>query len=236
MNRPLALLLTALLALTAAAQEPVWEGNNLPKESATAAPEFRPRLMIGATGGMNLSNVLFQPTLQEELKPGFDAGLVLRYDIVPFAGIWLEADFSSRGWTEVSDNHPGYRYTRTLNFVHVPVMTHFMIGSGPFKVTVDAGSHFGYYLGEKSTLTEPDDPAGGLPFTGHHETAVQKPFFWGIGGGIGAEYHFGGHFVAGLRGSYVYGFGDLFNNTRSDTFVKSSEQIISAKIYLLYGF
>ena len=215
--------------------EPVFTGNNLDPDLGKKEP-FRPRFMLGVTGGANLSNVLFQPNLQEELKLGYDAGIVLRYDVVSYAGIWLEAVYSSRGWAEVSDNFPGYRYERTINFIHLPVMTHFMIGQGPFKVTVDAGAHFGYYLGESSAMTPPDDPEGGMPFTGHHETAVQKPFFWGVGGGVGAEYSFGRRLIAGLRGSYVYGFGDLFNNTRSDTFVKSSEQIISAKLYLLYAF
>ena len=206
------------------------------EESEMPQVPFRPRFMLGVTGGANFSNVILQPNLQEELKPGFDAGFLVRYDVTSFAGIWLEVDYSSRGWREVSDNFPGYRYERTINFVHIPIMTHFMIGKGPFKVTVDAGPHFGYLLGESSTMTPPSDPEGGMPFTAHHETPVQKPFFWGIGGGIGAEYHFGGHFAAGLRGSYVYGFGDLFNNTRTDTFVKSSEQIISAKLYFLYAF
>ena len=228
-------LLVALPAF-AQAKEIVLEGNNLPKAETTAKEPFRPRFMIGATGGMNFSNVLLQPSLQEEMHLGYDAGIILRYDVTSFAGLWLEVDYSSRGWVEVSDAFPGYRYDRTINFLHVPMMTHFMIGSGPFKVTVDAGAHFGYYLGESSTETPPDDPSAGQPFSGHHETPVQKPFFWGVGGGLGAEYHFGRHFVAGLRGSYVYGFGDLFNNTRSDTFVKSSEQIISAKLYLLYAF
>lgn len=206
------------------------------RQEASPRDAFKPRFMLGTTGGANFSNVLFQPSLQEEMHLGYDAGLVLRYDVTSFAGIWLELDYSSRGWTEVNESIPGYRYDRTLGFVHMPVMTHFMIGGEPFKITVDAGAHFGYYLGESSVETPGDAKTETKPFSKHHEVAVQRPFFWGIGGGIGAEYHFGSHFVTGIRGSYVYGFGDLFNNARSDIFVKSSEQIISAKAYILYAF
>lgn len=214
---------------------PVYEGNNLPKAEVKKAP-FVPRLMLGGTGGVNLSNVILQPSLRQALHIGYDGGVVLRYDVASFAGIWLEVDYSSRGWTEVHDDLPDYKYDRTINFVNVPVMTHFMIGGGPFKLTVDAGAHFGYYLGESSTVTPLPESSKVTPFDKHHETPVQNPFFWGVGGGIGAEYHFGRHFVAGLRGSYVYGFGDLFKNSRSDIFVKSSEQIIAVKAYLLYAF
>lgn len=197
---------------------------------------FVPRLMIGGTGGVNLSNVLFQPSLQEKMHVGYDAGVILRYDVKEYAGVWLEVDYSSRGWQEVNESAPGYLYDRTINYLHVPVMTHFMIGGGAFKLTVDAGAHFGYYLGESSRMTPSGDAEAKKPFDKHHDMKVQNPLFWGVGGGLGAEYHISRHIVAGVRGSYVYGFGDLFHNTRSDIFVKSSEQIISVKAYVLYAF
>lgn len=197
--------------------------------------EFRPRFMIGPTGGVNFTSVIFQPTIQQEVKLGYDAGVVLRYDATEYAGVWLEIDYSRRGWKEVNENVPQYEYERELSFVHVPVLTHFMIGNGPFKATIDAGAHFGYYIGEKSETKLPEDGSTQGVFVKHHETPIQNKFAWGIGGGAGLEYH-SGHIVAGLRGSYVYGFGDLFRNTRADTFLKSSEQIISAKLYVLYAF
>ena len=233
----LSLLLILLSTSVSFAQksEPVHEAPNRSEVEIKKAP-FAPRLMLGATGGVNLSNVLLQPSLRQTLHIGYDGGVILRYDVVPYAGIWLEVDYSSRGWTEVHDDLPDYQYDRTINFLNVPVMTHFMIGNGSLKLTIDAGAHFGYYLGEHSTVTPLPEDSEVIPFDKHHEIPVQNPFFWGVGGGIGAEYHFGSHFVGGLRGSYVYGFGDLFKNSRSDIFVKSSEQIIAFKAYLLYAF
>lgn len=197
--------------------------------------DFRPRFMIGPTGGVNLSSVIFQPTIQEKIKLGYDAGIVMRYDVTRFAGVWVEVDYSMRGWKEVNENVPGYEYTRSVSFVNVPVMTHFMIGSGAVKATIDAGAHFGYYLGERSNTILPDDGETKGVVTVHHDTPIQNKFAWGVGGGAGVEYHTR-HMVVGVRGSYVYGFGDLFHNTRSDIFVKSSEQIIAAKAYVLYAF
>lgn len=198
-------------------------------------PNFRPRLMIGPTGGVNLTSVIFQPTIQEKIKLGYDAGMVIRYDVTRFAGVWVEVDYSMRGWKEVNEKVPEYEYIRSVSFVNAPVMTHFMIGSGAVKATLDAGAHFGYYLGEKSNTILPDDGKRKGIVTVHHDTPIQNKFAWGVGGGAGIEYH-AGHMVIGVRGSYVYGFGDLFHNARSDTFVKSSEQIIAAKAYVLYAF
>lgn len=209
--------------------------------SVAVAQEFRPRFLIGPTGGVNLSNMIFQPNVQQTIKLGYDGGIILRYDAAENilglrdvdAGIWLEIDYSSRGWREKPEEYPEYFYDRTLNFINIPLMTHFMVGKGPTKVTIDVGSHFGYLLSESSASNFPEE---GIPVVRRqHDMPVENKFAWGIGGGIGAEYHFG-RMVAGIRGSYVYGLGEIYGNTRKDYFGKSSEQVIAVKAYLLFGF
>lgn len=198
---------------------------------------FAPTFMVGATGGLNMSKVIFQPTLQQELQNGFDAGIIFRYDAIRYAGIWIEIDYSKRGWREVNDNHPTYRYNRHLSFINLPVMTHFMIGKGSFKVTIDAGTHFGYFLSSTSNVIEPvkPDPEKNTIIRVHHSLEVENKIAWGLGGGVGMEYHLP-KLVVGIRSSYVYGLGDLFKNDRTSFFVKSSEQIFAGKLYLFYKF
>ncbi len=195
----------------------------------------KPRFMIGPTGGVNFCSVVFQPTIQQVPKLGYDAGVIFRYDVTKFAGVWVEIDYSKRGWKEVNEKVPGYAYMRELSFVNVPIMTHFMVGNSSFKPTIDMGASFGYYLGEHGTTLLPDGKKKVKIPMAHHDTPIQNKLFWGVGGGVGLEYH-SAHIVVGLRGSYTYGFGDLFHNARTDTFVKSSEQIISTKAYVLYAF
>lgn len=198
---------------------------------------FRPRLMVGPTAGINLSSVIFQPKIEQKLKMGFDGGVVLRYDVVPYAGIWLELDYSVRGWKEVPDMYPDRYYEQTLRFINIPFMTHFMIGSGPLKITIDGGAHFGVLLAESNSNNFPVEGEATLEkvYTKHHGLPVQKKFAWGIGGGIGAEYHLP-KMVVGARLSYVYGLGELYNNTVTDVFAKSSENIFAAKAYVLFPF
>lgn len=201
---------------------------------ASAQETFTPRFMVGVTGGVNLSNMIFQPKVEQGLKVGYDAGVILRYDIEEYAGIWVELDYSERGWKEKPIDHPDLSYTRTLNYINMPVMTHFMIGKGAFKITIDAGVHFGYLLGESSEGNFPEKDLSGVVVK-QHEMPVVNKFAWGLGGGLGTEYHFN-KYVAGIRGSYVYGLGEIYNNTRKDYFGKSSEQVIAVKLYFLYKF
>lgn len=199
--------------------------------------DFRPRFMIGPTMGVNLSSVIFQPKVEQKFKIGYDGGVVLRYDATTYAGIWLEVDYSVRGWKEVPELYPQRYYEQTLRFINIPFMTHFMIGSGPLKLTIDGGTHFGIYLSESNRNNYPGEGEEKLErvYTAHHGLQVQKKFAWGLGGGVGAEYHLSS-MVIGARLSYVYGLGELFNNSVSDVFVKSSEQIFAGKAYILFPF
>lgn len=207
----------------------------LPSLTLLAQQEvFSPRFMAGFTGGVNLSNMIFQPKVDQGLKIGYDGGIILRYDVVPYAGIWLEVDYSSRGWREKPMDLPELKYTRTLNFINIPVMTHFMIGNGPLKVTIDAGTHFGYLLSEQSEGNFPENRPNGV-VVAQHNMPVENKFAWGIGGGLGGEYHLK-NYVAGVRISYVYGLGEIYGNTRKDYFGKSSEQVAAAKVYFLFKF
>lgn len=199
--------------------------------------QFRPRFMIGPTAGVNLSSVIFQPKVEQKLKLGYDGGIILRYDAVPYAGIWVEVDYSVRGWREVPELFPDKYYEQTLRFVNIPIMTHFMIGTGPFKFTIAGGTHLGVCLGESNRNNFPREGETPLEkvYIKHHGMQIQKKFAWGIGGGVGAEYHLP-HIIVGARLSYVYGLGELFNNSVSDVFVKSSEQIFAGKAYVLFPF
>lgn len=208
---------------------------------------FKRRFMIGPTGGINISNLIFTPRVEQDPKIGFDGGIILRYDIGyvynlsnVIGSIWIEFDYSQRGWLEKpkdldeSYNKLGLFYDRTLTFINMPIMTHLSFGKKALKLTVDMGAHFGYLIAENTKSNFPDQKIKGV-VTRQHSMPVENKFAWGIGGGVGVEYHFK-HLVAGIRGSYVYGLGEIYGNSRSDYFGKSSEQVIAVKAYLLYAF
>lgn len=198
------------------------------------------RLLIGPTGGVSFSTVTFRPIIQQKPYLGFSGGVALRYDVESYAGVLVELNYWQRGWTEAPEDYPQYTYKRNLSFVHVPIMTHFMIGgaSSPLKLTIDAGSHFGYKLGEneEEQVGEGFDPTTMRHvYREHHGHELDHNFWWGVGGGIGAEYQMR-RFVIGLRGGYIYNLGELFDNSRTSLFGTSSEQVIDVRTYVLYRF
>ena len=198
------------------------------------------RLLIGPTGGVSFSTVTFRPIVQQKPYLGFSGGVALRYDVESYAGVLVELNYWQRGWTEAPEDYPQYTYKRNLSFVHVPIMTHFMIGgaSSPLKLTLDAGSHFGYKLGEseEEQVGEGFDPTTMRHvYREHHGHELDHNFWWGVGGGIGAEYQMR-RFVIGLRGGYIYNLGELFDNSRTSLFGTSSEQVIDVRTYVLYRF
>ena len=198
------------------------------------------RLLIGPTGGVSFSTVTFRPIIQQKPYLGYSGGVALRYDVESYAGVLVELYYWQRGWTEAPEDYPQYTYRRNLSFVHVPIMTHFMIGvaSSPLKLTIDAGSHFGYKLGESEgeQVEEGFDPTTMRHvYREHHGHELDHNFWWGVGGGVGAEYHMR-RFVIGLRGGYIYNLGELFDNSRTSLFGTSSEQVIDVRTYILYRF
>ncbi len=193
---------------------------------------FRQELAIGPSFGMNFSSVSFSPRVPTKLKAGFNGGVTIRWNTEPNLGLQAEVNFTQHGWQEKFEESPQYEYSRTINYVELPFMTHVHFGSERVRVFVNLGPKIGYALSEstKSNLngtnpnpTRPDE---------QHELAIQKRFDWGLCGGPGIEIRTGiGSFL--LEGRYYYALGDIFNSRKADPFPKSSSQVISAKLTYL---
>ncbi|WP_289006213.1 porin family protein [uncultured Parabacteroides sp.] len=198
----------------------------------TAQKKFVQEITVGASFGMNFSSVSFNPKVYTKMKQGYNGGLVLRWNTEKNLGLQTELNFSQQGWDEQFDEHPTYKYTRTINYLEIPFFTHIYFGSNKFKFYVNMGPKVGFAIGEKTDLN-PDEKNLNAGANNQHDMAIQKKFDWGLCGGPGIELRTGiGYFL--LEGRYYYALGDIFNNRKSDYFNKSASQVISARlIYLL---
>ncbi len=189
-------------------------------------------LSVGASFGMNFSTVSFNPKVYTKMKQGYNAGLALRWNTEKNLGLQAELNFSRQGWDEMFEDYPTYKYTRTINYVEIPFLSHIHFGSERFRFYVNLGPKIGFAIGEK-TETNPDETNMNAGANEQHDMDVQKKFDWGLCGGPGIELRTGiGLFI--LEGRYYYALGDIFNNRKSDYFSKSSAQVLSARIiYLL---
>ncbi len=193
---------------------------------------FKQVLAVGASFGLNFSSVSFAPKVPTKMKLGFNGGATIRWNTEPNLGIQAELNFTQHGWEEKFEEKPQYKYSRTVNYMELPFLTHIHFGSKRVRVFVNLGPKIGYALskstesnlnGENPNANRPDE---------QHTMEVQKKFDWGLCGGPGIELRTGiGSFL--LEGRYYYALGDMFNSRKGDTFSKSSSQIISAKLTYL---
>ena len=66
--------------------------------------EPRSRFELGVSGGMNINNMEFQPSIRQKFLNGWGGGLNLRYTSEKYFSMicatQLEVNFSQRGWKE----------------------------------------------------------------------------------------------------------------------------------------
>ena len=192
---------------------------------------FKPELALGVSFGTNFSNISFAPyTVNTKMKMGYNGGLTIRWNTEKNLGLQAEINYTQYGWEEKFDD-PQYKYSRTINYIDLPILTHIYFGSKHFKVIFNIGPKIGYALSESTD----SNLNGAKPNNDNtqHDMAVEKKFDWGLCGGPGIELHTGiGSLI--LEGRYYYALGDIFNSRKQDHFSRSSSQVLSAKVTYVF--
>ena len=193
-------------------------------------------LEFGVAGGMNLNKMEFQPTVRQTSLNGMNGGVSLRYTSEKYFSMicaaQVEVNFAQRGWKEDFDDETGNGYSRTLNYVEVPLLAHLSWGKEErgFQFFVNMGPQFGFFIGEEEKYTgnwQPQErPISINPIYGK---VVENKFDYGIAGGLGVELKTNaGNFF--LEGRYYYGLSDIFGNSKTDDFGRSANQTISIRL------
>lgn len=193
-------------------------------------------LEFGVAGGMNLNKMEFQPTVRQTYLNGMNGGVSLRYTSEKYFSMicaaQVEVNFAQRGWKEDFDDETGNGYSRTLNYVEVPLLAHLSWGKEErgFQFFVNMGPQFGFFIGEEEKYTgnwQPQErPISINPI---YDKVVENKFDYGIAGGLGVELKTNaGNFF--LEGRYYYGLSDIFGNSKTDDFGRSANQTISIRL------
>ena len=166
------------------------------------------------------------------MKMGLNGGVTVRWNTEPHLGLQAELNFSQQGWQEKYEEKPEYHYSRTINYIEMPFLTHIYFGKKNFRFFVNLGPKIGFALGESTDSNlNGVNPNENRPDE-QHTLEVQRKFDWGLCGGPGIELRTGiGSFL--LEGRYYYALGDIFNSRKGNPFPKSASQVISAKITYL---
>ena len=219
--------------------------------------EYRSELAIGVNGGYMMSNVGFVPEVPQNMLGGMTGGLTVRYTCEKYfksiCAIVAEVNFAQTGWKENIldiDDQPVYysydtekanplAYQRQMTYVQIPVMAR--LGWGRERKGVQAffqiGPQVGIFLTDKITsnieVGYGTQTARVSNVIAQDTMAVENKFDYGIAGGAGIEFSIPkvGHFM--LEGRYYYGLGNIYGNSKSDTFGKSNfGQIVIKATYL----
>jgi len=198
--------------------------------------DFQDELAIGVNAGVTLSKMRFTPSRPQDMLQQGSGGISTRYISEKHFGIQAELNYSLRGWKERTDTVINLnRYSRSLAYIELPVMTHIYFNLGKrARLVFNVGPQIGFNIGEKEQEkvinTTPEQTEESFSY---YNLKVERAFDYGIGGGGGLEIRTGiGLFI--LEGRYYFGLSDVFNNTRSDFFQSSAHQVIGVKLtYLL---
>ncbi|MBR4922587.1 MAG: PorT family protein, partial [Bacteroidaceae bacterium] len=153
-------------------------------------------------------------------------------------GIQLELNYSQRGWNEKIEDGTENTYTRTMNYLEVPLLAHLAFGKDAIdsgaQFFLNLGPQFAFFLNEKENMSDNWDPSyrpNGV--VQQYGKMVENKFDYGIVGGAGLELSTkAGHFL--LEGRYYLGLSDFYKSTKKDEFGRSGHSFIGVRLTYLY--
>ena len=184
---------------------------------------------IGLHGGVNFSKMDFTRNpdfrgVEIQLRQGFQFGVFYRLMPQKSTGIAFELNYSQQGWNEGVDTTATTRYQRQIDYITLPLLTHFNMGKDRFRVLIEIGPYVGYAMQSSEIIVNNNTgTAESLPYDYSEELDNRIDFGLIIGGGF--EYHLGAVAFQGLA-RYGYGLGNIFQK-RGDAAELSQNRVIT---------
>lgn len=203
--------------------------------SMEAQTHYSSNVAIGVKGGMDLSEVFFNPNVRQKLALGITGGVMFRYIEEDHFGLIAELNFAQRGWRENFEGAP-YNYTRTTNYVELPLLAHIFFGRRG-RFFFNAGPQVGLFLGDnvnanfdpKDMATLPDFPYKNR-MNEQMLLKVTQKLDYGISAGLGGEFNLNKRNSLSLEARFYFGLGNIFSAKRTDTYSASNQWSIMATI------
>jgi len=211
--------------------------------------EPRNRLSVGFNAGVAMNKVDFDPTIKQAQHVGPSLGLSVKYTsekyFTTYCSLYGELNYTQLGWKEdiLDQNSKPLpdTYSRNINYLQMPLFARLSWGKEDKGVQFffQAGPQFGVCVGENSsrskewTVDESGNPSRPNNMYAQYDMGVEHKFDYGIAGGLGLEVNTNaGHFI--VEGRYCYGLGDMFGNSKKDTFSRSANTTIFVKLAYLF--
>lgn len=190
-------------------------------------------ISVGAKGGVSLSRVNFQPSVQQKMVTGMVLGASFRYIEEKHFGLIAELNLEQRGWKENFNPLEGYSFSRQLTYLQLPLLTHIYFGSDKVRFFFNAGPEIGIMIGEKTSSNFDyehaptiEELANSYRKLEQFTEPVKRRFDYGISAGLGMEVNINPKHAINLEGRFYYGLNDVFSNHKADPFQGSSSMSI----------
>ena len=206
--------------------------------SVNAQKLYEPHIHIGAKGGATFSSVIFSPEVDQSMTTGVLGGVSFRYAEEKYVGLMAELNFAQRGWKESFEEGEPYKYSRTLSYIQLPLMTHIFFGSKRVKYVINLGPEISYMLDDNISSNfdykKPPQFANAYRTTAQLDMPIQNRFDYGITGGLGIEVKLNRLHSLMLEGRYYFGLGNIYNAAKKDVFDASRHSSIQVSLAYYY--
>lgn len=193
---------------------------------------FRGEFYVGGGGGILYSMVDFVPNIPQNYRMGYHAGISVKYISEKHLGLIGEVNLAQRGWKEKFEDNPDFSYSRALNYLEVPLMTHVYFGKKT-RFIFNVGPQISFLLSNSSSMNDALKSAVDASKIEKIQQykEPQRTFDYGLIGGVGMALKTGiGDFD--LEGRFYFGLGDIFDSRISTKshFSRSASRSIQAQL------
>ena len=195
---------------------------------------------MGGKGGLTLSRVNFNPTVQQSMLPGMTAGVMFRYIEEKNFGLIAELNIAQRGWKEAYDD-ADYSYSHHFTYLELPILTHIFFGNRHVKGFFNLGPELNVMIADGISSNFDYHNAGSMDYfiedARHIEQMsmkVKSRLDYGICAGAGMEVNLNTKHSLLLEGRFYYGLTDVFSSHKTDVFSSSNSMTISVTLGYFY--
>ncbi len=205
--------------------------------TASAQTHYSSNVSFGVKGGVDLSRVMFTPSVKQSFAMGMNGGVTFRYIEENHFGLIVELNYEQRGWKEDFEQYP-YEYTRTLDYIQIPFLAHiyfrrrgkFFFNAGPevgFKIGESTKANFDYH----NLSSIKDFP---LRTTYQYQMSAENKIDYGISAGLGSEFSLNRRNSIYIEGRFYYGLGNVLKSGRTENFSGSNSMSVMASVGYWY--
>lgn len=202
----------------------------------------RTDVAVGISCGASGNKVSFANTpLKQNYKISPQYGFTARYICEKYynsiCGVQVELNYQNLGWSDFFEPDVDKQFVRNQHFLELPLLMQMGWGRERkgLKFLFEAGPTLHYYLGYNDKIVnEPwNDPYYPNKPNYQYTNDIDNKLSYGISAGIGVEHSSViGHFM--LEARYMYGLGDMYDNSKKGFFARSSNQTIEVKLTYLF--